>query len=89
MPIAIAAAAPNALHTPSMHRCVTAGTAIGNALEFFESGGFTFLMPVLWPRRRAAMTLWPTGLRGRWMAMDRLQRLLRPKAAQKTARKED
>jgi len=49
MSIAIAAAAPNALHTPSMRRRVIAGTTIGNALEFFDFTVFTFLMLVLGP----------------------------------------
>ncbi|MDF8360103.1 MFS transporter [Achromobacter anxifer] len=49
MSIAIAAAAPDALHTPSMRRRVIAGTTIGNALEFFDFTVFTFLMLVLGP----------------------------------------
>lgn len=49
MSIAIAAATPNALHTPSMRRRVIAGTTIGNALEFFDFTVFTFLMLVLGP----------------------------------------
>ena len=49
MSIAIAAAATNSLHTPSMRRRVIAGTTIGNALEFFDFTVFTFLMLVLGP----------------------------------------
>jgi len=49
MSIAIAAAAPTALHTPPMRRRVIAGTTIGNALEFFDFTVFTFLMLVLGP----------------------------------------
>ncbi len=49
MSTAIAAAAPDALHTPSMRRRVIAGTTIGNALEFFDFTVFTFLMLVLGP----------------------------------------